>query len=802
MIPLIRSLLLVSAALCGAAPLAAQVSAPDAVWDSVVIAWDEGNYPDALARIERLLPADGAERYLERAALLTGELYRTTDVAPDGRLARWSPGGRYVAYEVGQGNTRRTVLLRANGAGFERVAEIAGFFLVFAPGDGFAAWLTADGQARDRALADGIERTIPNGGLRLRNLAYAADGTLLASASAASDTTANIYALGPETPVQLTRGPGGKGIVAAVSGALVYTIDRDKIGVRRDSGEVFRGPGVTPAVSADGRLLAWVARDGADYLIQVMALGGGDPRVAVRSSKPMAAPALSPDGALLAYQVMPREDWEIYVARSDGSGERRLTREIQHDVLPVFLSADVLLEKIGEPRHRRSYLLNVATGARTRLFHNNTVRTVAPEYQWAPSPDGTRLLIVADRDGNTVSPERGVFLTDLGQRVNAADVLARVRVSFAAERDLRERGRRMFAPILAPVRAAVADVSVPRIDRYAHAFFSFDSKFITQPGNRRAIAFIAEQLRSWGYEPVLQEFEPRPGVRSANVVATLRGTVDPDLSYVVSSHFDSVEGGPGSDDDATGASALLEAARVLARRPQRATIQFAFFTGEEAGLLGSREFVRRARADSVRIVGALNNDMVGWQNDHRFDETIRYSNDGLRDVQHGAALLFTSLITYDSKYYQSTDAAAYYEAYGDIVGGIGSYPILGNPHYHQSHDVLETVDQRQVAEVSKTTVATLMLMASSPSRLAGLVARADGAAVVATWTAAAEHGVRAYRVMYGPDGGPMRTITVTTPRAVLAGAQPGWRVAVKAVLPNALESWDWVRTTVLSSAGQ
>jgi len=47
---------------------------------------------------------------------------------------------------------------------------------------------------------------------------------------------------------------------------------------------------------------------------------------------------------------------------------------------------------MGEGRHRRSYLYDPETGERTRFFHNNTVRTIAPEYEWAvrrtatPSP--------------------------------------------------------------------------------------------------------------------------------------------------------------------------------------------------------------------------------------------------------------------------------------------------------------------------------------------------------------------------------------------------------------------------------
>ena len=50
--------------------------------------------------------------------------------------------------------------------------------------------------------------------------------------------------------------------------------------------------------------------------------------------------------------------------------------------------------------------------------------------------------------------------------------------------------------------------------------------------------------------------------KTANVIATLKGTVNPELVYVVSSHFDSVAAGPGADDDTSGTAALLETARL------------------------------------------------------------------------------------------------------------------------------------------------------------------------------------------------------------------------------------------------
>ncbi len=512
------------------------------------------------------------------------------------------------------------------------------------------------------------------------------------------------------------------------------------------------------------------------------------------------APALSPDGSRIAYQKMIRDDWEIFVATGDGQNEQRVTREIQHDILPRFIGNDRLLGLIGEPRHRRSYLYDLRTLTRTRVFHNNTVRTIAPEYQWAASPDGTKLLIGAERDGNTVSPDRGVYLVELEQKVTKGDVLGRLRANLKSEAALKAAGTAAFQPIAADVRRVVGDASVTRVFDYEKALFDFDSKNITQPGNRKASEFLFNTYASFGYTPEYQWFEPRNalGGKTANVVATLRGTVNPELVYVVSSHYDSVEAGPGADDDTSGTAALLEAARVMAAHPMPATIVFASMTGEEGGLLGSREFARRAVESKMHVAGVLNNDMVGWMNDQRMDNTIRYSNPGIRDIQHAAAFLFTRLITYDALYWKGTDAASFYDVYGDIIGGIGSYPVLGSPHYHQSTDLLEHENHQLITETSKTTIATLMLLASSPSRLTGLkVDRYAGRTAALSWTPSPEEGVTSYIVATGPASDPFgQRVTVTEPRATLTHIAPGAIVSVKAVGARGLEGWDWARIKV------
>ncbi len=80
-----------------------------------------------------------------------------------------------------------------------------------------------------------------------------------------------------------------------------------------------------------------------------------------------------------------------------------------------------------------------------------------------------------------------------------------------------------------------------------------------------------------------------------NTVAEIPGTEKPDEVVIVSAHLDSWDG-PGSmgtQDNGTGSSVTLEAARLLmaaGAQPKR-TIRFILWTGEEQGLLGSRGYV-------------------------------------------------------------------------------------------------------------------------------------------------------------------------------------------------------------------
>ena len=711
----------------GPAPRAPR-GGPAAAWDSIYWSWDAGRYDSALARLERLLVGGSAGPYLDSAALLTGELFRTTALADSATRAVWSPDGRYLALEYApRSQTRgasaprpRAVVFRVDADTVARLAALAGTSVAFVGRSGRVAYLSADSEPRVlvRDLSSGAERAWSDSGLAVTGLMDGGDGThvLVSSRVPTELNRTDLYLLGPDGPPQpLVQGPGPRTpIFWARGGAyLVYRTGGDRFAVRaRASGAERTFTGSWPALSANDSQLVYAWRDQSGSELLLLTIGEDSPRSVTRREEPMVLPAISPDGRRVAYASQARDDWELWVVNADGSGTRRLTHEIQNDLFPQFLGNDRVLDVVGETRHSRSYAIDLASGSATRLFHNNTVRTMCMEYQWVPSPDGTKLVILAHRDGNTLNRPWGAYLVDTSRRVTQPEVLGRVRAQLAAERALRVWSRELVAPLASAIRPVVADVTYRRIVRYAQDLEAFESRAVTRPGNRLAMDYIASRLRDFGYEPELQWYEARPGVRTANVVARLVGTVNPDQVYVVSSHFDTVEEGPGADDNGAGTTSLLEAARVLAGHPQAATIVFAFVSGEEIGDTGSREFVRRARQDSVHIVANLNNDTFGWSHDQRLNAAIRYSNAGIRDLQHAAAIEFTRLITYDAVRFQSSDGLEFYQAYGDIVGGLGSYPMLASPHYHESHDITENVDYELVAEGCRATVASVMLMAN------------------------------------------------------------------------------------------
>lgn len=123
--------------------------------------------------------------------------------------------------------------------------------------------------------------------------------------------------------------------------------------------------------------------------------------------------------------------------------------------------------------------------------------------------------------------------------------------------------------------------------------------------------YIVQNWREQHYKVVPQQCTAQ-GVHSSNLEIERPGSVFPDEIILVGAHYDSVQGSPGANDNASGVAALLEISRLFAGISPDRTVRFVAFTNEEPpffffGQQGSMRYAREARrrSDNIRLMVSL-----------------------------------------------------------------------------------------------------------------------------------------------------------------------------------------------------
>lgn len=143
----------------------------------------------------------------------------------------------------------------------------------------------------------------------------------------------------------------------------------------------------------------------------------------------------------------------------------------------------------------------------------------------------------------------------------------------------------------------------------------------TYSGLVQAADYIAGELTAAGYEPARQPYEVSR-LPVSNIEATLPGTSRASEVVVFGAHYDTVNGCPGANDNATGVAAMLELARRLASRRHSRTLKFVAFVNEEPPFfrtpsMGSTVYANAAKARRDRIVGMIALETMGYYSSRR-----------------------------------------------------------------------------------------------------------------------------------------------------------------------------------------
>jgi acetylornithine deacetylase/succinyl-diaminopimelate desuccinylase-like protein len=134
-----------------------------------------------------------------------------------------------------------------------------------------------------------------------------------------------------------------------------------------------------------------------------------------------------------------------------------------------------------------------------------------------------------------------------------------------------------------------------------------------------AADYIRTTLAGAGHEVRRQTYEVG-GKICENIEAEVRGSRRSDDIIVIGAHYDSVQGSPGANDNASGVAAMLALARAFASTAPACTLRFVAFTNEEPPLfqtehMGSRVYAKRSRERREKIVLMLSLETIGYYSD-------------------------------------------------------------------------------------------------------------------------------------------------------------------------------------------
>ncbi|XXG97948.1 hypothetical protein Hte_004264 [Hypoxylon texense] len=267
------------------------------------------------------------------------------------------------------------------------------------------------------------------------------------------------------------------------------------------------------------------------------------------------------------------------------------------------------------------------------------------------------------------------------------------------------------------VKSLISNLSKGNLETTLTTFSEFYNRYYTSTYGKQASDWLFSQVQDIISASGATQASAKQFTHSwtqSSIIATIPGKSTDKI--VVGAHLDSVNGrnrtgrSPGADDDGSGSMTTLEAMRVLLSDPKIAageganTLEFHWYSGEEAGLLGSGDIFDSYSASGEVVKAMLQQDMTGYGNNpmgvitDRVDSSLTafirkvitaYTTIGYVDTQCG----------YGCSDHSSATAAGYpssfvIEADFDLI----------SPYIHTDGDTLDRVSYDHILEHAKMVV--------------------------------------------------------------------------------------------------
>jgi hypothetical protein len=311
-------------------------------------------------------------------------------------------------------------------------------------------------------------------------------------------------------------------------------------------------------------------------------------------------------------------------------------------------------------------------------------------------------------------------------------VLAVVAAAYTALHYMTSVPGKSYHGPLAPLTSEEASLA-QSLERHIATIAGSEHNVVRYGELEKVAGYLEATLASMGYAVGRQEFlaDGKPVRNIEVVIEPANQSGDPDV-IVVGAHYDSVSGSPGANDNASGAAAVIELARLLRdlERVGAKRIRLAFFVNEEppyfrTEAMGSLNYARALGRSGERVVAMYSLETIGFYSNEPGSQLYPWPF-GLIFPDRADFVAFVGLMGSRSLVRETMRSFRSHTSFPTIGGvapgfipGIAwsdhwAFAELGfqavmvtdtalfrYPHYHRPSDTPDKVDTEKVARVVK-----------------------------------------------------------------------------------------------------
>jgi hypothetical protein len=320
----------------------------------------------------------------------------------------------------------------------------------------------------------------------------------------------------------------------------------------------------------------------------------------------------------------------------------------------------------------------------------------------------------------------------------------------------------------ADIQTLISHVDPDSVYRYIRTLQDFQTRFCLADTRDAVANWIADEFRSMGFTDVVLDSFYIFNTWQKNVIATLPGTTNPQQNIIIGAHSDDrISFGntnqyifcPGADDNASGVSAVLEAARIfkLMQYQPNCTFRFVTFACEELGSIGSYYFISDLASSNAQIKLMINHDMIAYNPDYPNDKRVLLmpytAYEAYTDYASQVMIRYTDLIPVIGDEDSPASDSYFFSEFN--YPPIYFFEYTFSPFYHSAEDIISYLDVNYCAEIIRSSIATAVSVSANPEPISDFMIRNTGTghSLVVSWNPPEESAIDRYTIYVGVHSG-------------------------------------------------